>query len=574
MVMQILSSVELNGGLAFTLDADFPANPALGTLWFKDGCVYLYGKIGGLETWYPFASKTNSYVHTQGLPATTWTVNHGLGVEDVWYQVKNADGQIVQAQSEVLDQNTILIKFTSAIVGTVVVVAPASIDVPQVKASLIDVANGAVAIDSSGVKVNGQTVLTSASIAQQIEDAVAPKADTTALNSAVSGLQQDISVKLNKAGDSTQDVAVKQLTTSGGIVPSTSGLNIGSPTQRFAAIYVDEAHLATNTLYIGDTPILGTDADTVQIKTDPNQHISMETSGTGTTTITSERGVTMSTSGLNADVVVQASGAGAKVRFGAQSAIEFTAPDATFSGNQTVAGNLTVAGTVLFQGSSVTVNSTQVSTKDNIVVLNAGEPGSGVTAGKAGIQVDRGDSAAAQIIFQEDDDLWRVGLVGSLEILATRPWAISMFAPIGHVGTGGTAHAEATTNVAGFMSSADKTKLDGVATGATANATNAQLRDRSTHTGTQTSVTISDFATAAASAAPVKTVAGAQPDSSGDVPLTKSSVGLGNVDNTSDANKPISAATQAALTALTARVATLENLLSNGTVKYDGHLTV
>lgn len=39
----------------------------------------------------------------------------------------------------------------------------------------------------------------------------------------------------------------------------------------------------------------------------------------------------------------------------------------------------------------------------------------------------------------------------------------------------------------------EKTKLSGIATGATANATNAQLRDRSTHTGTQASTTISDF---------------------------------------------------------------------------------
>jgi len=40
---------------------------------------------------------------------------------------------------------------------------------------------------------------------------------------------------------------------------------------------------------------------------------------------------------------------------------------------------------------------------------------------------------------------------------------------------------------------AEKTKLGGVATGATANATDAQLRDRATHTGTQTSASISDF---------------------------------------------------------------------------------
>ena len=43
------------------------------------------------------------------------------------------------------------------------------------------------------------------------------------------------------------------------------------------------------------------------------------------------------------------------------------------------------------------------------------------------------------------------------------------------------------------MLAAERSKLAGVATGATANDTNASLRDRTTHTGTQTSTTISDF---------------------------------------------------------------------------------
>lgn len=42
----------------------------------------------------------------------------------------------------------------------------------------------------------------------------------------------------------------------------------------------------------------------------------------------------------------------------------------------------------------------------------------------------------------------------------------------------------------GLMSAADKTKLDGIATAATANATDAQLRDRATHTGTQAISTV------------------------------------------------------------------------------------
>ncbi len=47
-----------------------------------------------------------------------------------------------------------------------------------------------------------------------------------------------------------------------------------------------------------------------------------------------------------------------------------------------------------------------------------------------------------------------------------------------------------------WNASAMKTKLDGVAAGATANATDAQLRDRSTHTGTQLAATIGDLAAA------------------------------------------------------------------------------
>lgn len=66
-------------------------------------------------------------------------------------------------------------------------------------------------------------------------------------------------------------------------------------------------------------------------------------------------------------------------------------------------------------------------------------------------------------------------------------------APIGHVGATGTAHGNATTSVAGFMSGADKTKLDGVASGATAN------------TGTVTSVGLSLPAEFTVSNSPVTT---------------------------------------------------------------------
>jgi hypothetical protein len=65
-----------------------------------------------------------------------------------------------------------------------------------------------------------------------------------------------------------------------------------------------------------------------------------------------------------------------------------------------------------------------------------------------------------------------------------------------HVGSGGTAHADAVAaGAAGFMTGADKTKLDGVASGATANSADATLLARANHTGTQASSTITATAT-------------------------------------------------------------------------------
>lgn len=61
-----------------------------------------------------------------------------------------------------------------------------------------------------------------------------------------------------------------------------------------------------------------------------------------------------------------------------------------------------------------------------------------------------------------------------------------------------------------------------------------------TNTGDETTVTIQ-------TKRPLKTIEGQSLEGSGNIDLTKSDVGLSNVDNTSDVNKPISTATQTAL---------------------------
>lgn len=62
-------------------------------------------------------------------------------------------------------------------------------------------------------------------------------------------------------------------------------------------------------------------------------------------------------------------------------------------------------------------------------------------------------------------------------------YGITDAAPSSHVGSGGTAHAVATTSVNGFMSSSDKAKLNGIAVGAQVNVpTNLSIGSRTTTT--------------------------------------------------------------------------------------------
>jgi hypothetical protein len=112
-------------------------------------------------------------------------------------------------------------------------------------------------------------------------------------------------------------------------------------------------------------------------------------------------------------------------------------------------------------------------------------------------------------------------------------------------------HSNATTTVAGLMSSTDKSKLDGIASGATAYV--HPSADGSLHVPATGTTNAGKVLTAGATAGSltwttlpadaVTSVAG----KTGVVTLAKADVGLGNVDNTSDLSKPISTATQTAL---------------------------
>jgi hypothetical protein len=69
-------------------------------------------------------------------------------------------------------------------------------------------------------------------------------------------------------------------------------------------------------------------------------------------------------------------------------------------------GNVRVTGNLIVEGDTLTVSAENLNVNDNIIVLNFGETGSGVTLRYSGIQIDRGTSQPASLIFDENDDIW------------------------------------------------------------------------------------------------------------------------------------------------------------------------
>jgi hypothetical protein len=450
-----LADIDLRGSLIFGKNlSDFPANPRQGQMNLISGALWVYATIDGVSTWYPLTNKKNSYVHIQAVSSFQWTVNHGLGTSDVLYGVYDDTGAMMVANRTVIDNNSFRLNFTSAVTGRVVVFADAerfqaSIAAGVMTAASLNVASGVVTADQTGLKVSGQSVATlDGGVLNAAQIPTIPFAKLSGVPTTLAGLgltdaytktQTDslLAAKAAAGGSSTIDFAAKSVTVSGDILPSVPGVsNIGSPTQKFAAVYTKEMHIDANTLYVDGVPVIGSTANTINISADVNQGIRVGTTGTGQTVLDSQATTTIQTSGANANVSISAAGTGSMVQVTSNTEIRMTAPtvramgDLNVSANGTISGNLTVTGNLIVSGTQSQVNSTVVTVKDNIVVYNNGEIGSGVTNRYAGIQIDRGDLTDVRFVFDENDDKWKVGEVGNETALALAsdltPYALSV----------------------------------------------------------------------------------------------------------------------------------------------------
>jgi len=223
----------------------------------------------------------------------------------------------------------------------------------------------------------------------------------------------------------TDDVSITgDLGMTGHIIPSANiTYDLGSLTHMWRDVYV-----GPGSLYVNGKKVIEDNAGTINITTDVNQNLKVETTGTGSLQLSSAAGISVNgeVNALTGDlqfgdhldmnsnrikeVSAPVDGADAANKSYVDSTISSQlsggtlAVDATtgdFSGDVAIGGSLTVTGTV------TTVNSETIELADNILLLNSNALGNASQSG--GIEVERGDDLNVQLLWDETNDRWTVG---------------------------------------------------------------------------------------------------------------------------------------------------------------------
>lgn len=365
------------------------------------------------------------------------TVNHQLGTNKIIAEAVSAEGSLLVVGYDSKDENTVELSSEEAIDMTVSIIhraeAHTAVGYNPINDNEINDFQtwSSSRINRTITEVTGAIDMSMLATKEEVEEDLAAnlQASKDYTNQAIAALPEadvtkayvdaQLENKMNKNGSPTEDITVKNITINGAIIPGSTGLTIGTEENRFEGIYVDEAYLSTNTLYIGDTPILGTSQDTIMIKADPDQSICMKTTATGTTKVISESGVEFSTSGMNANVLMQATGVNSQVNIASTGNTTLSAPVFQVNADTTNVRGLNVSGDLVVTGDKSTLQCRAVEIKDNMIDVNHGETGNGVTSKLAGLRVVRGEEDPFLMLFDETDDKFKVGIgTSSLKAVA------------------------------------------------------------------------------------------------------------------------------------------------------------
>jgi len=82
------------------------------------------------------------------------------------------------------------------------------------------------------------------------------------------------------------------------------------------------------------------------------------------------------------------------------------------SGSINLNSNTTVTGNFVVSGTTTTISTTNTEITDRVIKLNDGESGSGVTGRYSGLEFDRGSANNALLVFDENDDKFKISTDG------------------------------------------------------------------------------------------------------------------------------------------------------------------
>ena len=214
-----------------------------------------------------------------------------------------------------------------------------------------------------------------------------------------------------------------------GATGSISVRDIGDSTHRFANVWADEVHVGASSLYVNGKQVISDNSNIMTFATDPDQGVNLKTvsstpgTGNGNLQLTSDNQIGVTAKG-GIDLTVPSNVASKHISFtnsstngsiilNAASQIQFTAPTVS-------TGNLTVTGDLIVNGTTTSINTTELLIQDNIVVLNKNQTGTPSTTLVSGLDVERGDQANYRFAFEELTDTFKIGMVGQLQPVATR----------------------------------------------------------------------------------------------------------------------------------------------------------
>ena len=189
--IRVLGDLELSGALTFGKNFnDFPIDPKPRTIIIKQGQAYMYTELvngSGYFTWQPIGVKQTSYLHTQGVASTTWTVTHNFNSTDFAYFVYDNNHRLVVANIEIVNLNTARILLSEAMTGTAVFFSIQHVTAPGITATESLTINTLTLRDASGVlTINNNIVAMEESVAARFAQVYTATQTNSAITTAVS----------------------------------------------------------------------------------------------------------------------------------------------------------------------------------------------------------------------------------------------------------------------------------------------------------------------------------------------------------------------------------------------------